>query len=539
MGFLGDLLSGKSRREEERLQLAKDKAVFDQQLRVLQADQKVRPLLDEAYTRFGGDPNDPTNPGNAKQLGATIDDIFKAYSIEAKKNISPDLIKALKDPKFGADVLKYSQDKGLTIGDILQAGDSPLLRAQGRLAIAKHLDTNEAQRAAAAGDQPVSMPAAAQANAAPVPAPSLGSGLQMPGVTAGPAASPTVEAPASPIGAPAAAAPALPATPAPVVAPPKAPTPELQAAVEQIDAQIKNLGKNIATITSKAPDSKSLPLLNDRLKMLTEHRFQLTSKFALEQAGAEAQTGRSIVPPQVLKETGAPAGTLQRDLTAPGAQQRNMLTPEQSAGVAHSATAAGTELTDVLHAGTTARRILPILDVAAEAGKRAGVTGPLVTPVREGLYNVANLFGVNTQKQTALQVMNSLTPQLAIQLTSLMKGQQSDREFLAGVQSTINKNETNQAYAMILSFSKELAQLAIEKEVQARIWTANRDHPGLNLKDAQGHTFQEVFDASVDRINKERGSIGERIARNFGVNYRDVLNGKITPARGAKGGNAP
>lgn len=536
MGFLGDLLTGKSRRAEESLQLQKDKAAFDQQLRVLQADQKVRPLIDEAYTRFGGDPNDPTNPGDPKQLGATIDDIFKAYSIEARKNVSPDLIKALKDPRFGADLLKFSADKNLTIGDILQAGDSPMLRAQGRLAIAKHMDTQAGQRAAAAGDQPISMPAAAQANASPA----LGAGLQMPGGAPITAPVPPQGVTAIPVApqAPVQAQP-LPAAPTSPVLPPKAPTPELQAAVEQMDSQITALKKNMAIVDSKTPGSKAIPLMAQRLQQLQDQRFQLTSKFALGQAEAEAQTGRSIVPPQVLKETGAPAGTLQRDLTAPGAPTRNMLTPEQSAGITHSATAAGAELTDVIHSGSVARRVLPILDVAAEAGKRAGVTGPLVTPVREGLYNVANLFGVKTEKQTALQIMNSLTPQLAIQLTSLMKGQQSDREFLAGVQSTINKNETNQAYAMILQFSKELAQLAVEKEVQARIWTADRDHPGLNMKDKQGRTFQEAFDASVDRINKERGSIGERIARNFGVNYRDVLNGKITPARGAKGGNAP
>lgn len=542
MGVLGDLISGKTRRAEEELQLhknaaqaAREKEAFNEQLRLLEVDRKMRPLLDEAYQRFGGNPNDPTNPGDQKQLGATIEDLFKAYQIETRKPVSPDLVKAFKDPKFGADALKFSTDKGVTLGEMVQGGASPLLRAQGRLAIAKHLDSATATSAANAGDQPApTMAQAAQANAAPA-APALGSGLQMAG---GPPAAPIITAPAAPVaaggeGQPAAPAPAAAQVPPAANAPaapaalPKALTPELQGAATLLQDRVANLKKNIGIINSKDPNSKALPILNDQLKTAQEHLFKITAGSAQGQAEAEAQTGRSIVQPQVLRETGLPAGTLQRDIPK-GAQ---MLTPEQSAGIQHSATAAGTELTDVIHQGNVARQTVPMLDVAIAASTRAGITGPLVTPVREAVMKIGNLFGVVTPGQTALQLIDAITPRLAVQLTSQMKGQQSDREFLAGIQSAANKGQTNQAFAMVAYFTRELGALAIEKERQARIWTANREHPGLNIPDKQGRTFQEVFDASVEKVNSDRGTIGERAASAFNVPYKDVLKGNIAPVK--------
>lgn len=502
------------------------------QLRVLEADRKVRPLLDEAYQRFGGDAKDPTNPGDPKQLGATIDDIFKAYAIETRRNVSPDLLKALKDPKFGADVLKFSQDQGLTISDIMKGGESPLLRVQGRLAIAKHMDSSEAQRAAAAGDQPTASPAqAAQANASP-----LGSGLQMAG---GPAAAPIISAPAAPAPSPVAAGgEGQPSAPAPVAAPqlppaataptgmPQALTPELQGAANTLQDRITNLKANIAIIAKKSPDSKALPILNEQLKTNQEHLFQITAKSAQGQAEAEAQVGRTPVPLPELQRGQLAIGTRFRDLgNKPGVVPQS---PAQEAAAIGGVHSAQKEFDTTVEQGAHARRSYDLLDLASSAARNAGVTGPWVTPIRENLYKMGNLFGVNTKGQTALQVMSSLTPQFAIDLTQMMKGQQSDREFMAGIDSALNKGQTQQAFATLAYLKKEQAILQMEQALQARAWQGK--YGSLAFKDANDRTFAEAWNKYREEDIQRNGSFGDRATRALNLDYKQVLKGNITNA---------
>lgn len=522
MGFLGDIISGKNRRAEEELQLHKQNAeaarqreAFNEQLRVLEVDRKMRPLLDEAYQRFGGNPNDPTNPGDQKQLGATIDDLFKAYQIETRKPVSPDLIKAFKDPKFGADALKYSNDKGVTFGEIVQGGASPLLRAQGRLAIAKHLDSSAATSAANAGDQPPPTVAqAAQSNASP-----LGAGLQMPGGPAG-----------APIAAPAPDVTPTPAAnvPAETTAPtgmPKALTPELQGAANILQDRITNLRKNIGIINSRDANSKALPILNDQLKTAQEHLFKLTAGSAQGQAEAEAQVGRTPIPLGELQRGQLPIGTRFRDVKAGQVPQ----TPAQEAAALGGVHSAQKEFDTTVEQGAHARRTYDLLDTATAAAKNAGVTGPWVTPIRENVYKLGNLFGVKTKEQTALQVMSSLTPQFAIDLTAMMKGQQSDREFMAGVDSALNKGQTQQAFATLAYLKKEQAILQMEQALQARAWQGK--YGSLAFKDANDRTFAEAWNKYREEDIQRNGSFGERASRALGLDYKQVLKGNITNAK--------
>lgn len=551
MGLINTLL-GNSRANAE-LQLHQDE--FAQRkadrehanaVQALDEQRKMRPMLDEAYQRFGGEDGDP------KQLNATIEDIFKGYQSATGKAVHPDVIKAFKDPKFGAQLLDASAQSGTTLGQLFEQGTDASMRAMARLSMKKQQDTQASQHAFVAGDSapppsPTAIPAVPATGAAP-----LGQGLQLGGAPqAVPLPGPAPVAPAAPAqsgvspapaAVPAAAATGLtpPAAAAPIIngaTPPGGPTPALQAAVDQIDTKIANLQKNIGVVVSKG--DKTGPLvtaLNERLKVLQDQRFQLTSKFALGQVEAQAQADRQPLPRQELSESGAPLGSTYGGArsAAAGGNPLTMLTPQQHAGIASTASAAGTELTDMVHQGTVARQMLPRLEIATAAALKGGVTGPMVTPVREALYNVGNLFGIKTQGQTALQVMNSLTPAFAVQLTSQMKGQQSDREFIAGVNSSANTGQTNQAYAITAYFGRELAKMAIEREVQARRWTADTSHPGLNIPDKYGRTFQDVYDASLQKYYDDNGTIGERASRAFGINYKDVLNGKITPIRGGR-----
>lgn len=630
MGFLGDLMdfSGKRARADAELQLRQDEfkqRTTDRQhaqaVQALEEQRKMRPMLDEAYTRFGGEDGDP------KQLSATIEDIFKGYQAATNSVVHPDVIKAFKDPKFGSQLLDSSAQNGTTLGQLFQGGTDASMRAMARLALQKENDSRKSQHAFVAGDSAV--PEAP----APTPTgPQLGQGLQLGGApqpVALPSPAPApIAAPAQPGASPApAAVPAVvgagptpgtaspiqnpdgtvttersitvtdkrlnngqptniptvwggkvvpdeqaianavqsgrqwqayPNIPAAVAAaqarsaalgrgeatsiggasgqgaqPPGAPTPALQAAVDQLDGKIANLQKNIGIVVSKG--DKTGPLvtaLNERLKVLQDQRFQLTSKYALGQVEAENQTGRQPLPRQELSESGLPLGTRYRDV-GPGSANpgATMLTPMQHAAIGATAQSGGTELTDVIHQGGVARQTRPMLDVAVNAGLKVGPTGPIVTPVKEALYNIANVFGIKTEKQTALQVLDAITPRLAVQLTSQMKGSQSDREFLAGVQSAANKNQTNQAFAMVAYFTRELADMAIEKEIQARRWTADASHPGLNIPDKYGKTFQDRYDEIVASDSTRRGSIGERTAAAFKVDYKDVLKGKLSAAR--------
>lgn len=506
MGIIGSLLQ--ARNQDENRALRERELEFQNQVKLLEAQRKIRPLLDEAYQRFAEDP---------KQLSATIDDIFKGYSLETRTSVDPDVIKALKDPQFGSRLLAASSGSGQTLGEILDEGKQPLLRAQARLALAKHADTTAATNAAVAGDQPATPAARAQANATPPPSPTeqpLGAGLQAPGITSpvAPAVPAEVQAPPAAI-----ATPGL----------PKALTPELQTAADSLQERITNLKKNIGIVAAKAPDSKALPILNDQLKTLQEHLFQITAKSAQEQAAAEAQVGRTPVPLGELQRGQLPIGTRFRDLAKPGAPAPATPKPiEREAADVSSVHSAQKEAEALFERGSHARRSYDLLDVATSAARNAGVTGPYVTPIKESIYKIGNLFGVNTKSQTALQVMTALTPQFAIDLTAMMKGQQSDREFMAGVDSAVNKGQTQQAFATLAYLKKEQAVLEMEQALQARAWQAK--YGSLAFKDANDRTFAEAWNKYREEDIERNGSFGERAARALNLDYKQVLKGNIT-----------
>ena len=554
MGLVSLFFDNKYRTQE--LELRRAQVQHQQAITALDEQRKLRPLLEETYQRFG----DPKTGKLSSAGQQTIDDLFSGYQTATRSTVDPQVVKAFKDPVFGQQLLDASASNGMTLGQLFEQGTDASMRAMARLSLQKAQDSREAQHSFANADQPPPAPDTATVPAART-IPTLGAGLQLPGATpsaapfgpsagVAPAPAPAPTPPAAapvPVAAPAPApAPAMaqtntvpPAATPGIATPPTAPTPALQAAVQMLQDRAANIRQNMQTVMAKGDPARSGPAItamNEQLKIIQDQIFKLTSGFAAQEETGKAQVRRTPLGADVLKETNAPVGTTvgeAQDAAARG-QPLTMLSPAARAATAATATASGAQLTDIIKRGTVAQQLLPRLEVAKAAALRAGVTGPVATPVKEALYSVANVFNVNPQGQTALQIINSLTPIFGLQLTSQLGGRVSNREFMAGIQSAANSNQTNAAYAITAYVASEMAQLAAEQKAQAIRWANDPAHPGLNVPDKYGKSFEERFSAYVQEREDKYGTIGERAAAAFGISYKDVLKGKIVVVRKAR-----
>lgn len=233
-----------------------------------------------------------------------------------------------------------------------------------------------------------------------------------------------------------------------------------------------------------------------------------------EKAAAVTEANQSItmLPEAMLRDPalrGRPDIKTYGDLKASGLQLQdaNNRTAAQAA-IGHYETSAGAEYQKVIDTADDSRKKNNFYNVALSAAQRLGPSGAWVTPLRNHLSAGAGLFGFPQAFGAGERdILQAVAPKLAISLTTQMKGQQSDREFINSMLSEPNVGQTPKGLAIMMFIGKELTRIDMEKGAQARRWLAQHpDHPSLNTPDANGFTFNESFkyhyEDKLDLVNK-------------------------------------
>ena len=172
--------------------------------------------------------------------------------------------------------------------------------------------------------------------------------------------------------------------------------------------------------------------------------------------------------------------------------------------------------------GMAARTQQRYLDLLAGAAEKAGARGPWLTPMRETLNNFANILGIRDPwGQSKLQLMQAVTPKLAVLLTQQMKGQQSDREFLAALSTAPSVLNTEKGFAMLVYTAREVNKMTLAHDLAARQWAAK--YGALDTPNAQGKSFQEDWDEGLINFERVNGSLQERVAAAFNMKPSQLL----------------
>lgn len=218
-----------------------------------------------------------------------------------------------------------------------------------------------------------------------------------------------------------------------------------------------------------------------------------------------------------------------RGLRTTGAFEASGATPSSAASLARSSTLAtkGAESTvldfeTVKKDGMSARMQQRYLDLLGGAAEHAGPRGPWLTPIRDTLNSFANLLGIEDPgSQSKLQLMNAVTPKLAVLLTQQMKGQQSDREFLAALSTAPSSSNTEKGFAVLVYTAREINKITLAADLSARQWVGK--YGSLDTPNAQGKAFQEDFDEALLNFERTNGNLQERVARAFKVKPSQLL----------------
>ena len=504
---------------------------------------KIRDLLTDALNIDVTSGDEETIQFNKNLKNATLNSIFKSVEQQVGKKVSPLAQSILKgDTKLAKAVLDAAAEQGMTMSDLFALTGDPLATAEAMTAF--HRQRRErAGREAAAGDT-TPAPAAPAAPVAPV-APEGGAPNPLQGRVA------AIDAQIATI------------------------KNQRGAAIKNIDnpavlsAITKGYDEALARLEGekeKITTGRSLEIERENRQPISEQAAQdlrdvlaarghgnlvnaVSAGMPKSQADAVRATSDRLnarQTPQPAPGPGravppGPAAPVPPLQPGPPTPQPQPLTSQQKleARLAAETDAAKRrkiaeefigasykDLAEINAAGTAAQNALDTIAPVAGAAEKVGATGPWVTPIRNVLNNTANVFGVaNPAGQSNLQLISAFNARLAVTMTQMMKGQQSDKELALALASNAGGNNTEKGLAVMLYVTQEMAKKALEHSIQARAWAAR--YGTIDSTDDKGRTFTDMWNATMQDYQKRNGTLAERTAKAFNVDNKKLLKGIV------------
>src|SRR3990167_2091176 len=185
---------------------------------------------------------------------------------------------------------------------------------------------------------------------------------------------------------------------------------------------------------------------------------------------------------------------------------------------------------EIKELGISARRTMGLLQPLAAAAQTVGTTGNFVTPLKDVIADLAGVFGsTNLRGKQERELITGLGTRLAMEITTLQKGQQSDKELALALISVPGAKLTPQGLAVMVYVANEMAQKAHSYDLEAKRWMAERQAEGkeFDAPDRQGRSFQEVFDANMAFYTEKNGTMAERTSKAFKIDHKALLKGIV------------
>lgn len=262
------------------------------------------------------------------------------------------------------------------------------------------------------------------------------------------------------------------------------------------------------------PQGSLTPVQTQSDELLERENIQRRTKPLSDEILRDPQVSRLGLKTVGEFEDAAAAGKVRLEDVGALARRRTLGSETAKAAVEH--------LEGIKKDGDSARAQSRFLDVLAGAAEKAGPRGPWLTPLRQSANSLAQLVGIkNPTGMSNLQLMEAITPKLAVLLSQQMKGSQSDREFLAALATAPSTLNSEQGFAMLIYTARQINDITKEYDIQARKWAA--ENGALDAKNVNGRTFQEVWDDSLATFEKTNGTLQERVSRAFGKSPKELL----------------
>lgn len=165
--------------------------------------------------------------------------------------------------------------------------------------------------------------------------------------------------------------------------------------------------------------------------------------------------------------------------------------------------------------------------------ERAGSTGAGLTPVREAVTNLIQIFipKFNPAGMSELQMMKAFSTKMAIEDLQKVGGNDSDRDFMNAIKSNPNIYNNPEANINMLVYGIQIDKIAEHKAVVAASWADK--YGSLSRPDpVTGKSFEATWSAWAAK--PENGAT-QMLADNLGLkNIADVYKKFGVPYRGKK-----
>ena len=153
---------------------------------------------------------------------------------------------------------------------------------------------------------------------------------------------------------------------------------------------------------------------------------------------------------------------------------------------------ASKELEGYRKVGDEARSKRSQLELLETIYRKVGPTGAIVGPLREGVLNALQVFGVDSKTLAGIQTMDSASVQLMRATLKDFSGNDSDRDVMTAMRGSPSVLRTPAANQAILALATSQARLQELRAANANKWTSQ--FGSLAAKDPDtGLTFAEAW----------------------------------------------
>ena len=552
--FFGGFAKGYSGSLEQidQSQARRDQMALRQQQAELAKRKQQLEFEGEARKRLEG-LNQISNP---KVRGIAVDAFEQWVQFNTGQQLGPLMGKVLRQPELLDEMLTQSQANGTTMGQLFQMGQNPGTALEGLLALdagqrQKRLQTYASQpygnggtaTADTGGTSPGTASTGFATGAAPI-VPGLeeaqGQGLKTPGG----------QTLAMPFGAPAAPAPAQLPVPAGVPASQiKAPTGPLEAAAQRVEQELAQFNTAIAkSIQAGAVPAQVAGLQaarQDAIKRLDTLRAMPALKAAEEQGKRipldVAQAGQLPITTTEGQLSGMPGGP-NAPQAAPALQATPTTQPRAAPGAPGSLIPPTKAQEAQAHSRAqyteqeAAKRLGIIQDLGGKADKAVtqyqilsrlalGPTGPFYSAARE----LAGKIVPNSKTLTTFQILDSITIDMATLRLDLVKGSDTEREFLMQAKVVPNKEDTPEARRFKITYGMRWHQREQEQRDEADKWMSQ--YGSLNATNERGNNFNAEWNYYM-RLHP----VYAQVAREYGIKPEEAKKGHLNQPKSRTGG---
>ena len=495
-GILGAPARRGFRAETERMRV-----LSEGKQKELAYQQKIRDLLEDAYDRFSG-------PDDKPELNATLQSIFRSIEQESGgRKVNPVVQKYLTNPEKAKELLDFTRESGITLGELFTMTGDPLSTASALVAFGK---ARQRQRFAAA------LPGAEGAEAAPPPAAAVEPTTDNPDVARMQARLKFLEA-----------------SRARAVA--SAPDPQSRtAALASLDTEMKQIREDL----SRLGPQRTLAIEAEGRQPIGDKEVEDARREATARGGVSATVaGRMFYPgmprSQFMERRALISGgeAPAQATPAPAAAQPTTvpaLLPEQREEQARQAqqrrerelieTRSREQVNEAVlkkweEGADSRRRLRTIRDSLESLVTQAGPTGEFIAPIRQGFNNAAQLLGIeNPTKLNEFQLLDLLNKNLATESLRDFSGPDSDRDVLRAIELNPGIRNTRTANMVLLAIAKAEDNYQQDRLLNARRWITQ--YGSLSNNDpVTRKNFHETWESFMA---KEKG-VGTTLAKKLGL----------------------